>query len=119
MKDILKSKLIGEQLSSVEFVQDYVQLHFDGRTITTYVWPEVTFGKEAFSFGQESYRNKLCDLIGLEIKDLYYQEKDFLALVFKNTNGVIRLNLDPKNPEVILEVAVFNDDSDKTWSVLD
>ena len=119
MKDTLKNKLIGEQLSSVEFVQDYVQFHFDGRTITAYVWPEVIFGKEAFSFGQESYRNKLCDLIGLEIKDLHYQEKDFLILIFKNTDGVIRLNLDPKNPDVISEVAIFNDDLDKTWSVFD
>lgn len=119
MEDILKSKLIGEQLSSVEFVQDYVQLHFDGRTITAYVWPEVIFGKEEFSFGQENYRNKLCDLIGLEIKDLYYQEKDFLVLVFKDTDGVIRLNLDPHNPDVISEVAIFKDDLDKSWSVFD
>ncbi len=119
MEDILKRKLNGEQLSSVEFVQDYVQLHFDGRTITAYVWPEVTFGEEEFNFGQEGYRNKLCDLIGLEVKDLYYQEKDFLVMIFKNTEGAIRLNLDPKNPDVVSEVAIFNDDLDNTWLVFD
>ena len=64
-------------------------------------------------------RNKLCDLIGSEIKDLYYQEKDFLVLIFEDSDGAIRLNLDPNNPDVISEVAIFNDGLDKTWSVFD
>src|SRR5580692_5452288 len=37
--------IIGEQLSSVEFVQDYVQLRFDGPTLTAFVWPELRQGE--------------------------------------------------------------------------
>jgi len=48
MESTLRKKLIGEQLSSVEFVQDYLQLHFDGRTITAYVWPKVFVNIETF-----------------------------------------------------------------------
>lgn len=33
--------LIGEQLSAVVFVQDYVQLQFDGYQLTTYTTPLV------------------------------------------------------------------------------
>jgi hypothetical protein len=33
--DALK-QLIGEQLSSIEFVQDYLQLRFDGPCLTVY-----------------------------------------------------------------------------------
>ena len=119
MEKILRDKLIGEQLSSVEFVQDYLQLHFDGRTITIYVWPEIQNEEDNFCFGEDRYRNELCAFIGLEVKDLYYQDKDYLVLLFKETKSSIKLNLDPSNPDVVSEIAIFNDELDKTWSVLD
>lgn len=119
MEEILKDKLIGEQLSSVEFVQDYLQLHFDGRTITIYVWPEIQNEDHTFQYGEEKYRNELCDFIGLEVKDLYYHDRDFLVLLFKETDNSIKLNLDPSNPDVVSEIAIFNDGLDKTWSVFD
>ncbi|MBK7808451.1 MAG: hypothetical protein IPJ51_19490 [Saprospiraceae bacterium] len=56
METILKDKLINEQLSSVEFVQDYLQLHFDGRTITSYIWPIINIKNENLIFGDVVYR---------------------------------------------------------------
>ena len=40
--------LVGWQLSSVEFVQDYLQLHFDDKTITFYIWPAVLVGDKEY-----------------------------------------------------------------------
>jgi len=119
MEETLKSKLVGEQLSSVEFVQDYLQLHFDGRTITAYVWPEVSLNGETYILGQDTYRDRLCDLIGNVVTDLYYQDKEHIALVFKENKGTIKINLAPNNPEIVSEIAIFNDSLDKTWSVFD
>lgn len=119
MESTLRKKLIGEQLSSVEFVQDYLQLHFDGRTITAYVWPKVFVNIETFKFHHKLYRNKLCSLIGNIVVDLSYQDKEHVTLVFKENKGTIKINLDPKNPEIVSEIAIFNDSLDKTWAVFD
>lgn len=119
MEDLLRSKLIGEQLSSVEFVQDYVQLHFDGRTLTAYIWPKVKICENVYYFGNNEYRNKLCDLIGIEIEDVYFQDKESLIILFKDKKGIISINLDPSNPEINSEIAIFNDELDKTWAVFD
>lgn len=41
----------------VEFVQDYVQLRFDGPTLTAFVWPVVSFSGKAVHFGESRYRD--------------------------------------------------------------
>ncbi len=119
MEGALKSKLAGEQLSSVEFVQDYVQLHFDGRTITAFVWPEIKIKDSVFRFGEIEYRNVLCNLIGIEVEDLFMQDKAFLVLQFKDEKGIITINLSPTNPEIISEIAIFSDELDQTWAIFD
>ena len=119
MEDKLKSKLVGEQLSSVEFVQDYVQLHFDGRTITVFIWPEIKIKNSIFRFGEIEYRNMLCNLIGIELEDLFLQDKAFLVLQFKDEKGVICINLSPTNPEIVTEIAIFNDELDHSWAIFD
>jgi hypothetical protein len=119
MQDTLKSKLVGEQLSSVEFVQDYVQLHFDGRTLTAYIWPEIKIKDSIFRFGEIEYRNKLCNLIGVEVEDLFLKDKEFLIILFNDEKGVISINLSPTNPEIISEIAIFNDELDQTWAIFD
>jgi hypothetical protein len=119
MEGALKSKLAGEQLSSVEFVKDYVQLHFDGRTITAFVWPEIKIKDSVFRFGEIEYRNVLCNLIGIEVEDLFMQDKAFLVLQFKDEKGIITINLSPTNPEIISEIAIFSDELDQTWAIFD
>jgi hypothetical protein len=37
------AEIIGRQLSSVTFVQDYMQFDFDGARLTTYTLPTVSF----------------------------------------------------------------------------
>jgi hypothetical protein len=57
-------QIVGEKLSSVEFVQDYVQLRFDGPTLTAITQPVVGVGSRSFGWNEPGYRDELCDLIG-------------------------------------------------------
>lgn len=117
--EILKSKLLNEKLSSIEFVMDYVQLRFDGPTFTCYIWPEVIRGDNSFSFGDRDYRNELCGLIGVNVVGLQVVEEESLTLMFEGDRGVIKLNLNPNNPDIFSEIAHFHDNGDNTWMIFD
>lgn len=106
--------LIGEQLSSVIFVQNYLQLDFDGNRLTCFVWPEVVIGNEVYGFGQDQYRNQLCSLIATKVEKVIFLEAIKLQLVFESSSEV-RLSLNPQNPEIVVEIATFKDSKDN-WS---
>ncbi len=57
-------QLKGRVLSSVEFVQDYVQLRFDGPCLTAYTHPIVNPGTECLVWGASGYSDRLCEQIG-------------------------------------------------------
>lgn len=56
--------LFSEQLGAVSFVQDYLQLDFEGHKLTMIIWPAVRIGLEQRTFGEPGYRDALCSLIG-------------------------------------------------------
>jgi hypothetical protein len=60
--------LVGGELSSVTFVQDYVQPDFNGPGMTAYTMPTVTYGSESLKFGQPGYRDALCAQIGRKVE---------------------------------------------------
>jgi hypothetical protein len=47
--------LIGEPLSAVTCVQDYLQLHFDGPRLTVFSHPVIRFGEQTFYWGQARF----------------------------------------------------------------
>lgn len=57
----------GEQLSAVTFVQDYVQLTFDGPMLTCITTPMVVASDKKLDFGTPGYRDRLCQLIGSKV----------------------------------------------------
>ena len=63
LKDVL-TNLIGEQLSAATFVQDYLQVDFNGHRLTVFVPMEVRARGLAWVSGHPDFRNQLCDLIG-------------------------------------------------------
>ncbi|MFE3448741.1 hypothetical protein ACFXJ8_07370 [Nonomuraea sp. NPDC059194] len=64
MSDSLLPALVGEEMSSVIFVRDYVQLDFDGPRLSLFVWPRVITDSTVWSMGDPGYRDALCALIG-------------------------------------------------------
>src|SRR5438309_381335 len=91
--------LIGEKLSSVTFVMDYLQLDFDGNRFTLNVWPSVTIDNKVSRFGDPSYRDQLCSLITQVVKQVNGEEKQNLMIAFESGDKLI-VSLDPNNPEL-------------------
>ncbi len=93
--------LIGEQLSSVEFIQDYLQLRFDGPVLTFFEWPEVFREEGSYAFGEPEYRNVLCDLIGEDVTAASLLEGEAIEVQFAS-GASIRTSLrleDLSSPE--------------------
>jgi hypothetical protein len=99
--------IIGEQLSSVEFVQDYVQFHFDGPHIVAFVWPVVEIGGEVLHFGEGRYGDGLCERINRKVLTASIREGVTATIEFDD-GATMRISLKPedrKGPEAILYTA--------------
>ncbi len=51
------SGVIGEELVAVEFVQDFLQLRFNGPLLTLYAWPHILLSEFSIAYGEPEYRN--------------------------------------------------------------
>lgn len=92
--------LKGEQLSSVIFVQNYLQLDFDGYRITFYRWPLVKLNEKEYTIREIDYRNVLCSLIAKEVSDVILLDENIFTIIFSE-NHKINLNLKNAEGEVI------------------
>lgn len=59
--------LVAEELGSVTFLTNYLQLDFGGARFTSYVWPMVTHHGARRRIGESGYRDALCALIAREV----------------------------------------------------
>jgi hypothetical protein len=76
--------LVGAELTSVEFVQDYLQLKFDGPTLTFYEWPDVFREEGSYAYGEPEFRNVLCDLISSGVTAASLVEGEAIEVQFEN-----------------------------------
>jgi hypothetical protein len=110
---IALTDLQGRQLGAVVFVHDYLQLQFDGTTLTMTTWPIVHQTRE-YKFGDAQYRDALCDCIGrvVEIADVVAHIR--LRIVFSDGSRLVTslTDADRVDPE-----AVRVDQQDGRWSV--
>lgn len=93
--------LVGEQLSAVEFVQDFLQLRFDGPVLTLLEWPEVFREEGSYAYGEPEYRNVLCDLIAEDVAAASLVEGEAVEVQFAS-GASVRLSLrseDLSSPE--------------------
>ncbi|WP_133257179.1 hypothetical protein [Hymenobacter edaphi] len=105
--------LADRQLSAVVFVQDYLQLQFDGDCMTLYVWPTLLLPQGVCDFGEVAYRNELCSFIARMVQRVELLDQQHLLLHFQNTRAAIRIPLDTGHE------AVYFTEYDKTsWLTL-
>ena len=104
------SILVGEKLSSVIFVLDYLQLDFDGNRLTCYIFPKVIKDKLVTSINSDNYLNLLCSFLGAIV--ISTTEKDGFGISISFEAGEIFLSF---TDEDIGEVAYFVDNDGK-WS---
>jgi hypothetical protein len=81
-------EVANEFLSSVEFVMDYVQLHFCGSTLTVDGSPEVHEGHAVYRASDSGYRDVLCRRIGVVVRHIEVHEEKELVLSFSDDCSV-------------------------------
>ena len=86
------SAIEGQELSAVEFVQDFLRLRFDGPMLTLYAWPHVLLADFSIAFGEPEYRNALCAQIGEMVAKASLEEMEALTVEFES-GTVIALSL--------------------------
>ena len=86
------SAVEGQELTAVEFVQDYLRLRFDGPMLTLYAWPHLLFEEFSVAFGEPEYRNALCAQIGETVAKAACEEFESLTVELES-GTVIALSL--------------------------
>jgi hypothetical protein len=108
--------IIGEQLSSVTFVQDYLQLNFDGPCLTAYTWPVVEIAGLCYHWGEQDYRNQLCERIARIVLSVSVTEGDAIRIGLDD-GAIIMVSLHDEDYEGP-EAAMFNtNDESRRWNV--
>jgi hypothetical protein len=78
------SAIEGEELKSVAFVEDFLELRFGTPLFTLYDWPHVLLTDFSVAFGEPEYRNALCSLIGEMVSTASLEEDSALTIEFGN-----------------------------------
>jgi hypothetical protein len=81
------SAIEGEELRTVAFTEDYLELRFGSPALTLYSWPYVMHSEYSVAFGEPEYRNALCALIGEQVSSASLEEASALTIEFGN--GVV------------------------------
>lgn len=79
--------IVGEEISGVCFVRDYVEFHFDGPILRALNNPILDSGELHITFGDPGSRDALCSLIGSEVKSVVARDGDLIQLTM--TSGQI------------------------------
>ncbi len=82
----------GQELTAVEFVQDFLRLRFDGPMLTLYAWPHLLLADFSLGYGEPEYRNGLCAQIGEMVSKALLEELEALTVEFES-GTVIALSL--------------------------
>lgn len=105
--------LIGRVLSAVVFVQDYLQLQFDGSVLTLLIWPVVESSAIKMFFGMPGYRDLLCERIGMSVTDAEVVADHALSVVL-NDGSSITASLLPESYEGP-EAAIYTAQDGRMW----
>jgi len=81
-------ELRGEQLSAVTFVQNYVQLWFDGPGINVTNPLQVTSGDQCLVSGQPGFRDLLCGQIAKKSRRVEYLRGEAFRITFEDGSCV-------------------------------
>jgi hypothetical protein len=97
--------LVGEELSSVEFIRDYVSLHFDGPRIDVLAQVIVNVGGRSWRVGDSGWRDALCSAISQTLARVSTTQ-EWVTLNFEGGTD-IRVGIVPESDEQP-EAAIFH-----------
>ena len=87
-RDRRLTELIGEQLSAVTFVRNYIQLHFDGPRLDAVTLPFVRNGGKCFQPMAEGYRDALCGQIAKKVVEAYVHAGSNAVIEFSDGSSL-------------------------------
>jgi hypothetical protein len=82
------AEIIGAQMGAVTFVQDYLQLHFDGPTINVYIPMEVRVSGQVVRSKEEGFRDALCGQIAKLVASVTHLPEEGLTITFEGGSSV-------------------------------
>jgi hypothetical protein len=77
-------ELIGEQLSAVSFVMDYVEFHFDAFVLRALTDPAIEGPEGRHKFPGPGARDALCQAIGADVAEVHENDD---AITVRLTSG--------------------------------
>ena len=90
MKNVREvSDLVGEEISAVCFVRDYVEFHFDGPILRSLLNPIVCHDGVECRFPEAGSRDALCKLIGAVVHCINLQENHALKITMSDNLELI------------------------------
>lgn len=101
--------LIGKQLTSVEFVMDYVQLRFEGPslTLTLVSLPTVIVGDEISEPRRSGWRDALCTRITSTVESARVEAGNFIEISFTDRSQ-LKISLLP-GASPVEDAAILDD----------
>ena len=101
---MLLDELKAQRLSSVEFVQGYVQLHFDDYSISLYNPVKIIQGSGSLLQEQTGFKDALCSLINGIVRDVSHTKGDKVEVAFDGGLSVVVsiAEKDYSGPEALL-----------------
>jgi len=87
-QDSIFEQLVGEQLSSVTFVQDYLQLSFDGPRINVFNPLRVKTLSSCITSWSPGFRDLVCGQIGKVVAAVNSQPAEALTVVFEDGSSL-------------------------------
>ena len=81
------SPLVGQELTSVEFFQDHLVLHFDGPALTFFAWPDVFREEGSYAYREPEFRNVVCGVLTEDVTAATLEEGEAIEIEFES--GII------------------------------
>jgi hypothetical protein len=106
------NRLVGNDLSSVEFVRDYFQLRFNGPTLNVTTKATLVNERGTSTFPEATFITETVGLIGSHVVNT---SEDASAVTIQFDRGRLAMSLNPNDFDV--EALYFFDDLDRFAAV--
>jgi hypothetical protein len=105
--------LKAKEVTSVEFVHDYIQFHFNSAVLSMYTMPSVITAQRGYlSTVDPGYRDALCSLIGRTFQSVQLDRQQMVINFSADMSVTVSLrDEDYVGPEAL----VFSLDDERMW----
>ena len=81
---ITVTDLPGMEVSGIEFVRDYIEIHFDGPILRCISYPTVQSFESRWKLPEPGSRDAICELIGTIVESVDLDDDTMLTAKFSN-----------------------------------